>query len=178
MSVLSALEVKSLLNLETDANDIDLQRCIDQAEDAIAAKCGPLEATSITERVRGGGTGLVLRTTPVISLTSVTPVDGSAYTLADLDLDKSAGVIEWGSGARFTTGRYDVVYSAGRASLPDDLKRGVIELVRHLFDVKRGGRVRTGAAASEVQSNTLASSAYLFPYRVMECIAPYVQIGN
>ena len=178
MSVLVLAEVKSLLNLETDVNDADLQRCIDQAEDAIAAKCGPLSATAVTERVRGGGSGLVLRTTPVISLTSVTPVGGSAYSLTLLDLDSSAGVIEWGSGASFTTGRYDVVYSAGRATLPDDLKRGIVELVRHMFAVKRGARQRPGSQPSEAQSNTLESSAYLFPYRVTQLISPYIQVGN
>ena len=40
----------------------------------------------------GGCTALTLRHTPVVSLTSITPVGGSAYTVADFDVDTSAVV--------------------------------------------------------------------------------------
>lgn len=179
MSAVTLAEVKSHLSIVDGANDADLQLAIDAAELAIAAKCGPLSSTAKTERLRGGGPGLVLRNTPVVSLTSVTPLNGTAYTVTDFETDLSAGVIEWSSGGSFATGIYVVVYQAGRATLPADLKMGIKELVRHTWGgTKRGGRVRPGSLASEQQSNTLESTAFQFVYRVQEYIHPHIQVGN
>lgn len=178
MSVLELADAKRHLNITTSTHDFELQQHIDAAEAAVAEKCGPLTSVAVTERVRGGGTGLVVRETPIVSLTSVTPVNGSAYTLADLDVDASAGVIEWGSGQRFQVGRYDVVYQAGRASVPDDLLSGIKELVRHTWETQRGPTARPGSRTSEGASNTLPGAAYAWPFRVTELIAPHVQVGN
>lgn len=179
MSVLTLAQAKTHLNIGTAAQDAELQTFIDAAEAAIAEKCGPLTSVAYTERVRGGGRALVLRNTPVVSLTSVTPVGGSALDLTLLDLDTSAGVVEWDSGATFTTGRYDVVYQAGRSSVPSDLLMGVKELVRHTWAAsQRGPTRRPGSADSDGLANTLPGSTYLFVYRVQEYINPHVQVGN
>jgi hypothetical protein len=178
MSVLNLSEAKSHLNITTTINDGELQQHIDAAEAAIVEKCGPLTSVAVTERVRGGGTGLVLRETPVVSLTSVTPVNGTAYDLDDLDLDTSAGVIEWGSGARFQSGRYDVVYQAGRASVPNDLLSAIKELVRHSWQTQRGPGRGAVTTVSDASSNTIPGAGYAWPFRVTELIAPHVQVGN
>lgn len=178
MSVLSLASARRHLNLAATTNDGELQEHIDAAETAIAEKCGPLTSQTVTERVRGGGLGLVLRQTPVVSLTSVTPVGGSAYAADSLDVDKSAGVIEWGNGQRFQSGRYDVVYQAGRADVPDALLMGVKELVRHTWETQRGSSARPGSRTSESAANTIPGAAYAWPFRVTEIIAPYVQVGN
>lgn len=179
MSALSvATDVKPHLNITVATHDAELQTMLDAAEAAIAEKCGPLAATSVTERVSGGGTGLVLRTTPIVSLTSVTPAGGSAYTVGDFTTDLSAGVVEWTSGARFSAGRYDVVVSAGRSSLPKDLRLGILELVRHLWETQRGGSQRPGSRSSESTANTIPGAAHIMPFRVVELISPHIQVGN
>lgn len=178
MSVILLADAKAHLNITGSDKDVELQAVLDGAEGAIAERCGPLTSTEVTERVTGGGCGLVVRETPVVSLTSLTPVNGTAYTVADFTVDKSAGVIEWTSGARFASGRYDVVYEAGRTSVPDDLKYGILELVRHMWATQRGPTRRPGSPASEGASNTLPGAAYLLPFRVTELIAPHVQVGN
>lgn len=179
MSVLTLSEAKAHLNISGSGSDTELQDFIDAAEAAIAQKCGPLTAVEKTERLRGGRRGLVLRHTPVVELTSVTPVGGSALDLDALDVDLSAGVIELGSGALWPASRFDVVYDAGRASVPDDLLMGVKELVRHTWTAsQRGGSSRPGAQRSDSLANTLPGSAYLFVYRVQEYLNPHVQVGN
>jgi hypothetical protein len=178
MSVLKLADAKRHLNITVSTHDGELQEHIDAAEAAIAEKCGPLTAATFTERVRGGGTGLVLRETPIVSVTSVTAVGGSAYDLDALDVDLSAGVIEWGSGQRFAIGRYDVVYQAGRAEVPKDLLSAIKELVRHTWETQRGPTARPGSRASEGASNTLPGAAYAWPFRVTELLAPHVQVGN
>jgi len=181
MSVLTLTDAKEHLNISGSAFDAELQAFIDAAEAAIGSdgKCGPLAPVAKTERLSGGRKGLALRYTPVISLTSVTPANGTAYDVTLLDLDKRAGVVEWTSGASFAPGKYDVVYQAGRATVPDDLMMGVKELVRHTWAAsQRGGSRRPGSPPSDTLSNTLPGSAYLFVYRVQEYILPHLQTGN
>lgn len=178
MSVVDIEVAKAELNITEAAQVTKLQRALDGAEDAIARKCGPLEPTTVTERVSGGGSGLVLRCTPVIELTSVTTASGATYSLDTLEVDKSAGVIEFLNGQRFPTGRYTVVFEAGRETLPDDLRDGIIELLRHRWDVQRGPTGRPGSNPSETYANTIPGAAHAFPFRVTELISPHVQVGN
>lgn len=177
MSVLTLADAKRHLNISGGGHDIELQAVIDAAEAAIAERCGPLTSVEQTERIRGGGTGLTLRETPVVSITSVTPVGGSAVDLDNLDVDETAGVIEWGSGARWPVGRYDVVYQAGRATCPDDLLLAVRELVRHLWETQRGPARRPGSTASDAASNTLPGAAYLWPFRVEQIVVAHEKVG-
>lgn len=175
MSVLSLALAKTHLNITVSTYDTELQTFIDAAEAAIAQKCGPLAATATTERVRGGVDRLTVNTIPAISLTSVTPVGGSALTVADLMIG-SSGVVEFIHGGSFGDDWYDVVYSAGR-TCPADLLMAVKELVRHLWETQRGGSSRPGSRASESASNTLPGAGYMMPFRVAELIAPYLQPG-
>lgn len=177
MSAVTLAQTKAHLNITVSTHDAELQSMIDGAEAAIAQKCGPLSSTATTERVRGGGNGLVVRVTPIVSLTSVTPVGGTAYTLTDLDVDTTAGVITRASFGPFVTGRYDVVYQAGRATTPDDLLLAVKELVRHLWDTQRGPTRRPGSTASDTTANTIPGAAYLFPHRVEQLMIPHMQVA-
>lgn len=178
MAVLSLADAKTHLNITVPTYDAELQTFIDSAESVLAQHCGPLAATAKTERLRGGRAALALRTTPAISLTTVTPADGAALSIADLHLDQSSGVVTYNSGATFGARYYDVAYSAGRATCPGDLLLAVKELVRHLWESQRGGGTRRpGSAASEITANTVPGAAYLLPFRVAELIAPHLQAG-
>ena len=178
MSVLSLAEVKLHLNITVATYDAELQTFIDACEDATAEKCGPLTSVATTERVKGGGTGLVIRETPVVSLTSVTPVGGSAYGLTLLNVDKSAGVVEWLSGARFSTGWYDVVYQAGRATVSNDLKLAIKDLIRDNWADSQRGPSRRPGTQSDGLSNTLPAYAVTFSTAVMQKMNPHIQVGN
>mgnify|MGYP001616820926 CR=1 FL=1 len=178
MSVLTLPEVKSHLNIDGSTQDSELQTFIDACEAAAAEKVGPLTSVATTERCRGGGTGLVLRETPVVSLTSVTPVGGTAYSLALLDVDKSAGVIEWLSGARWQAGKYDVVFQAGRATVTSDLKLAIKDLIRDNWSHSQRGPTRRPGAAPEGRANTLPAMAVTFSSAVMQKLNPHIQAGN
>lgn len=178
MSVLKLTDAKTHLNMTQAVNDGELQGMIDAAEDAIAKKVGPLEQVTVTKRI-SGGSALVLPVLPAVSLTSITPslpLAGPDVSLADVYLDADAGVVMhvWSG---FPSLAYDVVYTAGRTDCPDDLLLAVKELVRHMWDSQRGGAKRPGAQQSDALSNTLPGSAYTFPIRVTELIAPHLRLG-
>lgn len=180
MSAVTLAEAKTHLNITATTNDTELQAFVDRAEAAIVKRCGPLVATSVTSRVRGGSSILALPKTPVLSLTSITPLDGTALTASDY-IVSTGGNVEGKTGVTFRSRWYDVAYSAGHgataADVPADLKLAALELVRHLWDTQRGGTVRPGSRPSDAMSNTIPGAAYLFPFRVEQLMAPYVQVG-
>lgn len=176
MSVLTLAQGKAHLNITVATYDTEVQEFIDAAEAAIAKRVGPLASTSTTSRV-AGGCSLSLPVTPVISLTSVTPVNGSALTVADLHVEAN-GDVTYNTGGSFTSASYDVVYAAGRASVPADLLMAVKELLRHMWTTQRGsGSGRPGSPFAESLANTVPGSAYTFPIRVEQLVAPYLQVG-
>lgn len=177
MAVLSLSDAKLHLNITTSGDDAELSGFIDAAVAAIAQKVGPLEATATTVRVRGCSEALALPVIPTVSLTSVTPVGGSALTLGDLRLDTTSGVVTYNLGGTFGASFYDVVYEAGRSTVPADLLMAVKELVKHMWTTQRGGSKRPGTGGGDSYSNTIPGAAYAFPFRVEQLIAPHLQAG-
>lgn len=179
MSVVLLAEVKTHLNMSASTSDAEIQDFIDSAEAEVEMKCGPLTSVAKTERLKSsGGAFLTLRHTPVVSLTSITPVSGTAYDVALFETDLSAGVVEWRSGAAFAAGWYVVVYQAGRATVPKDLKLAIMELLRDNWRSQRGGSARPAAAPNAGLSDTLPQSAFTFSTSVMQKLAPHIQVGN
>lgn len=171
MSVVTLAEAKTHLNIIASTHDTELQAFIDRCEAAIGRKVGPLASTATTAEAPGGGPVLILSTTPSISLTSVTDATGTALTVADLHVTRD-GVVSWLAGTGcFSSPWYTVVYSAGRTTLPDDLKLAVLEMVRHKWDTQRGSAMRQGQAADFVPGG-----AYSFTYAVNELIADHLQV--
>jgi uncharacterized phiE125 gp8 family phage protein len=180
VAALTRDEVKKHLNITGTGNDDELDEFTARAEAAIEKRCGPLVATTVSSRVRGGASILPLPKTPVVSLTSITPLDGTALTVADY-IVSPGGNVEGKTGVTFGSRWYDVVYKAGHAAtvpdVPADLKLAALELVRHLWDTQRGGTARPGSRPSDAMSNTIPGAAYLFPFRVEQLLTPYVQVS-
>jgi hypothetical protein len=99
--------------------------------------------------------------------------------LSDLYLDTTSGVVSYAfAGMWFYPGWYDVVYQAGRATVPADLLQALKELVRHVWTTQRGSGVqRPGAMSSEALSITLPGAAYTLPIRVEQLLIPYQRFG-
>lgn len=172
MSVLTVDEARDYLNIASIETDTKIQDTIAAAQAAIEVKVGPLETTAKTARVRGGNGVLVLPDYPVVSVQSIAPSDGSTFEVADLYVDES-GVLSHIDGCTyFGAAAYDIAYTAGRATCPGDLRRAVLELVRHLWQPQRGPR--TNFNASESTSDTVPGAAYVFPFRVEQLLAPHV----
>ena len=139
MSVVTAAEAKAYLNQTASTPDAKVQPILDRVEAALAVRIGPLSSVAKTERVRGWRCVLRLSHTPIISLTSVTSIEGTATATSQLTV-MPGGRVEFNQGGYFASRFYDVVYQAGRASLSDDLKLVVLELVRRVWDATQRGR--------------------------------------
>lgn len=183
MSVLLLADAKTHLNITNTTDDAEIQTFIDAAEAAIGGKVGPLGSVTRTDRVRGVGKDLVLPVTPVISLTSVTPVGGTALDPSSMVIDYKAGVIAYVAAtqynfARFPLPWYDVVYTAGRnvtaAAFPD-LYLAIKEQVRHLWVTQRGPANNPVNFSGDMPPQ--AGMSYTFSNRVLEMISPYMAPG-
>lgn len=178
MSVLLLTEAKTHLNIEDETKyDVELQKIIDAAEATIATYVGPLTSTPVTQRIQGGGPVLQLHTTPVISLTSVTPYGGTDLTVGDLWTDLETGLVTYPTSTRFTSGWHTVVYNAGRTSVPEDIVLAIKELVRHIWQTQRGsGQRRPGSTPPDQVAGTVPGAAYTLPIRVTQLLAPHTVI--
>lgn len=172
MSALSLDEAKAYLNIQSSNSDAKLQATIDAAEAALGQRVGPIGSTTVTRRLQGCCSVLNLPITPVISLTSVTPYQGTALTVTDLYVDKVTGLVTFNNLVGFPSLYYDVVYEAGRSPVPGDLIEAIRALVEHMWQPARGPRSTSGDT-----SGNLPGAAHALPYRVQELIAPYVQVG-
>lgn len=174
MSVLTLAEAKAHLNITDSGSDAELQTFVDAAEAALAARVGPLGPVTTSARVAGGGRTLLLPVAPAVSITSVTPVGGTALTLSDLYLDQTGGTVAYISDSPFTSYWYDVVYVAGRAlnACPDDLLMADKELLRHMWTTQRPSG-RFASPLADTAANTIPGAAYLL-FRVEALLAPYL----
>jgi hypothetical protein len=125
-----------------------------------------------------------LGTTPVISLTSVATVDGSAtWNVADLDVDRSTGIVAGLPYARPFNGRIRFVYTAGRLVIPSNYADATKIVVEHLWHTERP-QVRNGAPFSgggyEDTANTTYVGAFGFaiPNRALELLGKPPVIGG
>ena len=173
--VLTLPIAKAHLNIPSSntTNDGELIGLIEAAEASVASRCGYLESTAVTERLNGYSGSLTLRKTPVLSITSVTPVNGSALSLSDLDPDLSTGLVRTVSGAGFWSRRYDVVYQAGRTTVPADLLLGIKEQLRYLWQTQLGNTQSTGALPED--QFAAAESLAVLARRVEQLLWPHLQ---
>lgn len=180
MTVLLIEDAKAHLNLDDATSDSEVWPYIRGAEAALARRVGPLEPTQITRRIpgrpyRGIGNGrgtreLVLPVTPVISLVSVTPVNGTPYGITGLDVTPG-GIVRFPTGWGWFAGAYfDVVWMAGRtvsSEENEDLYLAIQQLLLHYWMTQRGPSTRRGVPEPRVLSGPMPDS-------VLELIAPFV----
>jgi len=169
----SLTDVRSHLNLSGQdvTRDAELTQFLLSATAAIEARVGPLARRPVTEVHNGGVSGILLRQPPALSITSVTEngstVAGSGYTLSP-----GGGVVTRVNGysrSVWTDGfnNVSITYTAGRTSIPADIRQAVLELVRHLWTTQRGQQ------GNRRQDEFIAGQGYSMPNRVLELIAPY-----
>lgn len=188
MSVVTLDEAKTHLNIASDADDVELQSTLDAAEAAIETYLGvTLTPTAVTEWHDGSRTQIVLDKAPIVDVTSVTeysgttaqdltaqPLDGSTFDGYGYEVDSVTGLLSRTSSgyvARFAS-RVKVVYQAGYATLPADLKQAVLELTRHLWETQRGRSAGRPVPGYDEEYQP-TGQGFAFPNRVMELLRPY-----
>lgn len=186
-------DVKDYLNIPATAHshDGELLRFVAAVTPVVEFIVGPvLPKTYIDERYNGGRTTISLRHRPIISVAEVTEFIGpTAYPLTQVTsrdqgtiysylYDPSGSIIrtDAGGGLRaFPPGAdsVQVTYTAGRATIPENIRMGTLELLRVNYQ-------ETQQAGGPFGNNSLGddglpsgpSAGFFIPNRVRELLQP------
>lgn len=194
-SIVALGDVKDALGIVSAdrTQDAELLRITSGIIPVVENIVGPVVSRACDEWHDGGGTSIRLRNRPVISLTSVTEYRGpTPYTLSvvatpdvgttySVMLDSTFGRVtrrSAGGGVTAFPGGTDtvhVVYTAGRATVPPNIRDGAIELIRVNYQqTQLGGAPPFGQTASP---DTFADPGqfilgFFVPNRVREMLEP------
>ncbi|WP_405994964.1 head-tail connector protein [Streptomyces sp. NBC_00986] len=178
MALLTLAEAKKQLNITSDTDDDELQTYVDAVTPVIEEYIGPVEPREVTERLdaESGRRALVLRTTPVLSLTSVEPLltGGITYPVDGLVLDPDTGEVRRRDGGWFR-GLLLFTLQAGRTEVTPTVNLAARMLVQHLWRTQhpsRSGGLPGGGEDYSV-GQPIPGFGYAVPNRVLELLAPY-----
>lgn len=193
VDIISLNEAKDFLNEDTTVNDAEISNFITAASTAWVSRVGPVAGSpTYDEWYDGGGPTIALRHIPVQSVTSITEAytDSIAYTLTADPLDGTGGGGAYGYTLDQTTGllvrravgtpvpfaagirNVHVVYTAGYATTPEDVKQAVKLLLRHMWETQRG----TIRSPRNTSIDT-TGAGFTWPNRVLEIANAYMLPG-
>ena len=191
-TIVTLADVKAHLNIDTIDDDTELQNFLEATTPIIEKIAGPVIVQTVTEYVNGGGPVITLNYQPVISITSITETVGNInYTLEPVvlgtstsqygyTLDTNRGRVTRRNFNTDTTfadglGNVKIVYSAGRASIPKNIRLAALELVNHWWSMSQ--RNRNGGRPAFGGEDVLNMGAgFAIPNRVRELLQPDPQL--
>lgn len=179
MPLLTLPEARAQLDLHTS----------DTAEDAELADY-VAAVTAVVERVRGEVVAprevvdelelthagrFRLHSVPVLWLTSLSAVDGSAvWNVADMHAHAGSGVVTVLAGPP-VHGLVSVSYQAGYETIPDNYRVAARIILAHLWETQRGGTGLPGFGGLE--STPAPGVGYAIPNRARELLGSRVLVG-
>lgn len=136
--IVSLVDIKQQLNMTSTADDEELRAYLEATTGVIETYLGrAVVRRSFTEEHSVHGE-LMLNWTPVVSLISVSTVDGAtSWDVADLHVN-SSGVVTAKSSAGALVGDLTVTYTAGAAVVPANWALAARIIVQHLWQTQRG----------------------------------------
>lgn len=197
-SLVDLASVKDYLRIPTadTTRDSVLNKIMSAATPVIEKYAGPCAQRTITNERHSGGRGdrtiVALRYIPLISLDSVvewigqTPKTVTVVTTLDLAtadsciVNLASGIVERRSGQAYATpwlpGDSNLVfaYTAGYATLPDNVFAGTMEFIRHNFQ----GTQQPGGRVGRDEAVTPVGPGYSIPNRVIEWLTPNRPLGG
>lgn len=177
MALLTLDEAKRQLDIETTADDLELQAYIDAITAPIERYIGPVTFREVTEVIEGRGCTMCLSTIPVTALVSVTPLGGgTALNVGALDLDPATGMVRYLNGS-FRGGPWRVVYTAGRtaadAPAPPTITLASAILLQHLWRTQYGSARGQGGSDDYAVTEPVPGFGYAVPNRVLQLLEAY-----
>lgn len=180
VAIVTLSELKTHLNMSSTTEDVELLGVLDAAEVAVERHLGQVVTprTVVEDHYVGAPTNpdrrvasLALRTGPVVSVTSVTSVDGGVvWDPSVLLLDSAAGfVTSWYGPALW--GHVRVTYTAGLDPVPPNIRLATLIIAAHLWETQRPASFSAPSFGREDTPFAAAASAgYALPNRALELL--------
>ncbi|MEU0831295.1 head-tail connector protein [Streptomyces sp. NPDC005969] len=174
MALLTLAEAKAQLDIETTADDVELQAYIDALTAPIERYVGPVETREFTETIEGKGSSLCLTNIPAVALVSITPTltTGGPLDLSTVALDPAPGVVRHRAGT-FAGALWTVTYTAGRGTIPPTINLAARMLLQHLWRTQYGAARGGGGADDYSVTEPVPGFGYAIPNRVLELLEAF-----
>ncbi|WP_406730896.1 hypothetical protein [Streptomyces sp. NBC_01794] len=174
-AILSLADAKKHLNKTTTTDDDEIRGWVESVTAGIEGLCGPVVVRTVVERHDDRRVPVIcLRQTPILSLTSVVAIltGGTTYTVGDLDVDSTTGVVQRLDGGSLT-GPLRVTYTAGRRIVPAAITSAAKIILQHLWRTQQGpGRPQLGVGDFDV-TEPAAGFGYAIPNRALQLLEPH-----
>lgn len=180
--LVSLFDVKAYLNITTTTNDDELTGFLLDAISAIEDLIGPITPQSYTETIDSHGPRIVLRRTPVQSVTSVSiqpwlgaaAIDDSAAWIVNADTGVLRRQLVGGSMPWFGPGSvFSVTYTAGRSDVPGPVNRAILMQVAEMWRSQRGASPMSPGSSDGADLAYPGAMGFL-DQGVMELLLPYL----
>jgi hypothetical protein len=170
-AIIGLADAQVYLNVYTNSQQDEVRAIVEGASTIVEKYTGRTwRRQTVTETYDGGGDALILRTTPVISITTVVE-SGVTLSATDYILDTVGWLLLRGttiSWRWWMWGRQNVVVTSvvGAASIPEPVRQAVLETARVLWAERQGGTQR-------VDQDEYAGPADLIPRPARLMLDPY-----
>ncbi|WP_242890263.1 hypothetical protein [Actinomadura litoris] len=175
--IVSLADTKAHLNMSPSrtSDDQELRGFVLAATAVVERHVGAIVRTSHTEVFDGGRESVTLSHAPVMSVTSVTE-SGTPVSAGGYSLDATSGVLtrrlgDYAHCWRYGIGTVAVTYVAGRTTVPANVSRAALIIIRHMWETQRntsGGRPQLGE--TDLITTTAAGATYSIPRRALELL--------
>jgi len=163
-------EAKSWINYTGTADDTEQTMVLTAASEWVEyAIGGPLSVTAFTEMHTVEGWAIPLLKVPLVSVTSITPDQGTALDVSTYLVDSTANLVRVRS---WLCGLYTVVYTAGLSAILNRHKIAGLEVFRHLWLIQNGSAGR-GYPSDDLVPTPMG---FMVPRRAAEMLEPDRQV--
>lgn len=177
-------EAKEGLNYKGGpSEDSELQSWLDAATELVESIVGPVVPRAIEEYHPDlWQEQIYLRQTPVISIEGIDAAAGGApvYVADDLRLEALSGRVSLvyggtlGSGA----GGMTVRYTAGRAEVPESIRRATVIILEHLWKQQRGWASGAPSARGQLpEPEPQVPMGFVLPNRAAQLLEPHTRVA-
>jgi hypothetical protein len=170
--IISLAEAKAHLNIPAanTRSDDEILGWIQAITPVIENRIGPVIPRTVVERV-DSGYSMILKQTPVLSVTSINPWlgYGTPYSVLNLRIDPDTGVVENYTG--FIGGPFEVTYRAGRIVTPANVIAAAKIILKHLWETQRGASALPLDIPGD-ESIVINGFGYAVPNRALELLQP------
>jgi hypothetical protein len=176
--IVSLEDVRSQLNITSHADDEEILGYIEAATRVVEGYIGPVMRRTITaDPYDGGGTQILLRKYPVLSVTTVTQ-SGTALAVTGYNINTNTGILTRVNGSTpvpFLAGYQNIVvtYIVGRAADLGNITLAAKMIVQHLWTSQRAESAgRPASTFGDLVEVAPFGAPFAVPRRAIELLEP------
>jgi hypothetical protein len=174
MSIVTLADAKAQLNIAASdtSEDVELQGYVEAATAAVETQLGQVvdQRTVIDQfDFARSATAFLLRSAPVLSLTSLVALDGTqTWDVSLTHVDGGSGCVTVLSGPP-VKGSVLATYQAGMTLVPANVRLAALIIVQHLWETQRG---TMGVQLGGDTDNYVVGRGFAIPRRAIELLGP------